>query len=220
MGISKNLEGQRFSRLIAIKLVGQNIRKNNLWECKCDCGNTVTILARSLLDGKTQSCGCLQKERVIESNIKIHTTHDKSKTNLYSKWAGMKRRCYNLNDKRYPDYGGRGITLCEEWKENFETFYNWAINNGYKKELTIDRIDTNGNYNPSNCKWSTMLEQSHNKRNNRNITYKEKTQTIAEWSRQLGLNTKSLYTRVERGLNINLDDEIFKKNKRQLKRVL
>ena len=113
----------------------------------------------------------------------------------------MKQRCYNKNDMHYNEYGSRGIVVCDEWKHDFMNFYNWAIENGYKENLTIDRIDVNGNYEPSNCKWSTTKQQNCNKRNNIYLTYKGKTQTIAQWCNELKLKRSIVYIRHRQGLS-------------------
>lgn len=109
-------------------------------------------------------------------------THGLSDTNLYQRWTDMKRRCYNPKNKRYSNYGARGIQVCEEWKSDFQAFYDWAMSNGYSDELTLDRIDVNGNYTPSNCRWSTLTEQMRNTTRNRYITAFGETKTVAEWS--------------------------------------
>ena len=120
-------------------------------------------------------------------------------TRLYSIYRGMTTRCYNSNTPNYKRYGARGITMCDEWKDNFQTFYDWAMSHGYSDELTIDRIDNNGNYEPSNCRWITVKEQNRNKRNVKFITYGGKTQTIPEWTKELHLGKETIRERLKRG---------------------
>lgn len=124
------------------------------------------------------------------------------KTRLYYVWNSMKQRCLNENDCRYNSYGGRGITIYEEWKNNFGTFREWALANGYRDDLTIDRIDVNGNYEPSNCRWITNKEQQNNTRRSRLIEFNGEIHTIAEWAEIIGVSYKSLYSRIRRNWTI------------------
>lgn len=197
-----DLTGKRFGRLYVIGVVDDGSRKT-YYECQCDCGKIKKVRSDSLVCGAIRSCGCLKKEQDI-INLS-QTTHGLSQTKIYKIWQGMKKRCELHNDKRYSDYGGRGIKVCEEWHD-FINFYNWAIQNGYSEDLTIDRIDNNGNYEPSNCRWSTNKEQANNRRTNINITIGNTTKTMTEWCDIFNLEYNVVNARYHRNDNITLDD--------------
>lgn len=157
------LYGEKFGRLTVIDEAGSDKHKKKLWLCICECGNQITVIGSSLLCGNTKSCGCLRKEITAER----YTTHGHSKgrtiTPEFSCWSAMIKRCTNKNVKQYSDYGGRGITVCEQWLDNFQNFYD-DMGDKPSLDYTIDRINVNGNYEPSNCRWATVNEQSWNKR--------------------------------------------------------
>ena len=171
-----------------------------MWLCKCDCGNFITVLSSSLKREHTRSCGCL--------SIETRTKHNLSNTRLYQIYCTMKQRCCNSNDMAYKDYGGRGITICKEWLDSFTAFYDWAIANGYKEDLTIDRIDVNGNYEPSNCRWLSRGEQSKNTRRNVYATFYGETKTLSEWARIANIPQTTFCRRIKQNRPIN---EIFYK---------
>ena len=164
------------------------------WLCECRCGMRKAILGANLVSGKTQSCGCLQRKRTADST----RTHGKSKTRLYRIWKGMKRRCNNRNVKAYPQYGGRGIKICSEWND-FEAFEKWALENGYAENLTIERKDCDGIYEPDNCEWITLSDQGKNTSRIHYIEYEGETLSLAEWSAKLGGNPNLVTTRLQRG---------------------
>lgn len=189
-----NLTGQRFGRLVALKEAGHNKGGRTMWQCKCDCGGEKAATTHDLRCGNTRSCGCIQREL---SSWKFGIPHKKL-TGVYN---GMKRRCYRKAEKNYEDYGGRGIKICDEWlgKNGRERFVLWALNNGYCDGLTIERIDVNGNYSPSNCCWIKPELQAKNKRNTIRVEYNGKTMCLEDAVRASGMKWGTLYGRVKKG---------------------
>lgn len=166
-----------------------------MWLCQCECGRTVIVSGANLRNGHIKSCGCYRSE-IARKNA---TKHGLRQTRLYKIFHGMKKRCYTPTAINFSIYGGRGITICEEWLNDFQAFYDWAMSNGYADDLSIDRIDVNGNYEPSNCRWVSMKEQVNNRRANRFITYNGETHTLSEWSNIVGINIKTLHKRLRDG---------------------
>ena len=189
-----NLEGMKFGRLTVLERDCDNGRKGTHWICKCDCGNYAIVTTGRLKRGQSKSCGCINREK--------HTKHGMIKTRMYNIWMSMKQRCADANCKSYKDYGGRGIKVCDEWVNDFQAFYDWAMANGYRDNLSIDRIDVNGDYEPDNCRWVTRKTQNNNSRKNRYYSYNGETHTIAEWSEIMGIGYSALYARIERGWTI------------------
>lgn len=170
---TKDLTGMRFGRLTVSKRVSQIGEGKVKWLCQCDCGNTTVVKADNLNSGSTLSCGCYNIDKIIERNTK----HGKRYTRLYNIFCDMKKRCYNKNSANYKNYGERGIIICDEWLNDFNAFYNWAMENNYGDTLTIDRKDNDGNYEPDNCRWITKSENS----TKRNMEY---------WAKKRELNEK------------------------------
>ena len=195
----KDLTGERFGRLVAVNRVENGKHRQSKWLCKCDCGNYCIVFSANLKRMHTQSCGC---HRVNTSSMK-HRKHGMHNTKIYNAWNGMKSRCFNKNDKYYLNYGGRGITVCDEWKNDFKAFFDWAMENGYSDKLTIDRIDVNGNYEPSNCRWVTQKVQQNNRTNNVLLEFLGEIHTISEWSELLGIDKATIHARYKAGRNIN-----------------
>lgn len=192
-----DLTGQRFGRLVALECAGRR-SGHALWNCLCDCGNVVEVIACDLKKGHTASCGCLQRERSRASA----TVHGGNGTRLYSVWEGMKKRCLNPSHDSYKDYGGRGITVCAEWANSFEAFRDWALANGYRDDLTLDRKENDGPYSPENCRWATLKQQNNNTRRNRMITFQGETRTLSQWAELTGIKFDKLRQRLNKGWSV------------------
>lgn len=198
---AKDITGIKFNRLTAIELDHINIRNHgteHFWKFKCDCGCIKVINKNAVMSGHIQSCGCLHKERTSKAKSK----HCLSNSRIYNIWSFMKNRCFNKRSSRYKDWGGRGITIYKEWLD-FNCFYDWAIVNGYSDNLTIDRIDVNGNYEPNNCRWVTPKEQARNTRKNKFFSYNGETHCISEWCEILNINYHTFFSRFLRGWDID-----------------
>lgn len=193
----EDLTGRKFGRLTVIKMDNHIKGERVKWICQCECGNIKIVSQSRLKRGEVTHCGCDNP-----------FSYRKQYPRLYSIWSDMKDRCNNPNNSRYDDYGGRGIAICKEWNENFQTFAEWALENGYEEELTIDRIDVNGNYEPSNCRWVTRFKQMSNMRKNVNITYKGETDILASWCRRLNLKYSTVSYRLKNGWSVEEAFEI------------
>ena len=195
MGHKSNvIIGEKFGRLKVLKNIG--LKNGRVYvTCLCDCGNIKDMPYGRIRNGRIYSCGCYNKE----VTRKMMQTHKLSNSKLYKIFSSMKQRCYNPNNKKYRLYGYRGIKIYNEWLSDFEEFYKWAINNGYKEGLSIDRIDCNGNYEPGNCRWATPKQQSNNLRKNIIISYKGVHGTISEVAELLNIPYHRLYMRLYRG---------------------
>ena len=210
----KDIKGQKFGKLTVLEraedFIGPSGRETQ-WLCKCDCGNTVVVRGHSLRNGHTKSCGC--------AAIEASTKHGMHNTRIYAEYMKMKHRCLNNNNPSYFRYGGRGITICDEWlgENGFINFYNWSITHGYADNLTIDRINNDGNYYPENCRWVDMKTQANNRSNNNIIEYNGTKHTVSEWADIYGLEYYNLYNRIfnlnwpiDKALNTPINDNIIK----------
>lgn len=210
----KDIKGMTFNRLTALYLQPYKKSGRSVWHCLCICGNEVDVTGKELRTNKVKSCGCL---RIDHPN---GITHGMTDTPIYRKWSMMKTRCNNPKRDHYQWYGGKGIKVCNEWL-NFENFYSWAMTNGYRDDLTIERIDINKGYEPSNCKWIPLKQQAFNKTNTRRLTFNGKTQSLTEWSIELGWKPWVLSTRlnkyhwsVEKALSTPLDTTKWKSKRK------
>lgn len=197
MGKIIDLTGKRFGKLTVIKKHNQDKWGGWNWLCMCDCGNETVVSGGHLRGLKTKSCGCSRKETK-------NFTHKMTGSRLYKVWHAMKSRCYYEKSEMFKHYGGRGIMVCDEWKNSFISFYDWSIKNGYDEnaergQCTIDRIDVNGNYEPNNCRWATIKQQANNTRRNPLIKYNGKTQTVSQWANELGVEPDSIFNRLQKG---------------------
>lgn len=187
--------GARFGRWTVIKENGRSKKGEKMYDCICDCGVTKTVSSSNLRYGTSRSCGCLARELTSQRS----KTHGMSDTRLFNIWRGMRTRCYSKSDYHYKWYGARGITVCDDWKNDFHSFYDWAMENGYQDGLSIDRIDNNGDYCSENCHWITQHEQTYNTRKNVYLTYNGETKCVSEWSDIIGISNGTLYHRIKCG---------------------
>ena len=204
---SRDISGLKFNYLTVLNLHHKVKRFNKdgtskgyieYWLCQCDCGNKTVVEKQKIISGHTSSCGCFCKAQIR----KTHSKHNLSNTRIFRIWGDIKTRCTNPNSRAYKYYGQNNIVMCDEWKNDFQVFNDWAMSNGYADELTIDRIDVNGNYEPSNCRWVGMKVQNRNKHNSRMITYKNETHNLSEWAEILGINYKALFKRLSDGWSV------------------
>lgn len=196
-----DLTHKRFGQLVVLSQAGRNKYGHLVWLCQCDCGNRKIVDGQHLRHGNTRSCGCMESLNRKNFGTRSIRTHEASETPLYKAWMRMKVRCNNQNSDHWNDYGGRGISVCAEWNHSFEAFQKWALENGWRQDLTLDRIDVNGNYEPSNCRWITNAEQQCNKRNNRWYTFNGKTQLIPAWAKEFGVTDSMIRSRIQKGAN-------------------
>lgn len=196
-----DLSGKQIGRLLVVRRVEDHVARSGKhrvqYLCECGCGKLITVIGDNLRRGNTLSCGCLQKDTARRAN----KTHGETNSRLYGVWCGIKRRCNTPSDRAYRWYGARGITMCDEWHTSYQVFRDWAYHSGYdpdapRGQCTIDRIDPNGNYEPSNCRWVSQLEQANNLRSNHRLVYNGETHTMAEWGRIMNIPATKICERV------------------------
>lgn len=207
MGNFIDLTGQVFGRLTVLERVNLPTKNYAVWLCKCSCGKVKKVRSCHLRNGVIFSCGCYHKEVTSKAN----KTHGETKTRLYNTWRSMKSRCYRKGYMFYHLYGGRGITVCDEWKNSYVAFRDWALKHGYSDKLTIDRIDVNGNYEPSNCRWVTQREQCSNKTVNRIVEYHGEKDIFLNMCRRLNVNEATIRSRMKNGYSFEEAVEKFNK---------
>lgn len=206
--IDYSIVGKQFGRLIVLGFDHMGKYGESYWLCECTCPkhNRLIVSRGSLTKHHTTSCGCYKSDL----QRKLKTTHGDHKSRLHNIWGDMEQRCGNEKHTNYRLYGERGIDVCEEWSDNFETFRNWAVSNGYSDNLTLDRIDNDGNYCPDNCRWVDRYTQMNNTRKTRRITYNGETNSISEWARKFNVSYNLLYYRLIKN-DMSLFEEYFKK---------
>lgn len=191
------LSGKRFGRLTVLGY-SHNYNGFTYWNCLCDCGNETVVRGVRLTHGKTKSCGCLLSAITAAQNRERADGHYRDER-LYRIYYGIKTRCYNSKEAGYERYGGRGISMCDEWKDDFLKFQEWALSAGYRPDLTIDRVDNDGDYSPENCRWANVKQQSNNRRSNVMLNYGGTQRTVAEWSEIVGIGKNTIYQRLRDG---------------------
>ena len=197
MAIKIDLRGNKYGELTVLDIAVDEPRKKKKWLCECSCGNRCIVSGSNLRNGPTTRCAQCGYKTVAKKN----TTHGKTGTKLYYVWRGMLNRCENEKLHSYSDYGARGITVCPEWHDS-QKFFEWAEKSGYSDGLEIDRIDTDGNYFPENCRWITRTENANNKRNNKIIEHNGEKKTLAEWARYYEVNYKNLSRNLKKGYSL------------------
>ena len=208
----KNI-GLKFGRLLVLSVEKRPDKSNKLrkyYKCVCDCGKIHLTRADAVLDKKTFSCGCQKNEKNKGKNFK----HYMYKTRIYNIWSAMKQRCLNENCHCFKYYGSRNVSICPEWvdkKDGFKNFLEWAKKSGYSDNLTIDRVDVNGNYCPENCRWATTKQQARNKTNNHIVEYNGISLCLTEWAEYLGVNSGTLISGINRGRTIDFYYNKYKK---------
>lgn len=194
--------GKKYWNMTVIAIVPRTMKNGShtyAWRCRCDCGNERLVAPAKLKFGHTKSCGCMKIERIKANPSMDRTTHGGRHDRLYNIWRGIKERCHAESCKDYGAYGGRGISVCEEWRNSYSKFKEWALNNGYDNNLSIERKDVNGDYRPENCCWIPLKDQNKNKRTSRWVEYNGERHIVSDWARIYGMDARTLYNRLRIG---------------------
>lgn len=207
-----DMTGYKFNGCEVIEKESYKIHDRVAWLCVCYCGEYFSATGKHIRNESVKSCGCLRKE-ILGSQGEKNKKHGETNSKLYSVWRGIKKRCRVSNTPNYEHYGGRGIDVCDEWYYDFESFRDWAIKNGYEEGLSIDRIDNNGDYEPSNCRWSTMKEQQNNRRNTKYGMYKGEMMTFSEIAEITGLSLQAIHYRHKNNIDFEKPEKQLKKSK-------
>lgn len=207
------IQGERFFRLTAMEPLDNNFNSNTTWKCQCACGNTWNVKAGHLKSGNTKSCGCLKREKST-ANGHANKTHGLTKTVEYKTWSAMKRRCYNPETESYSDYGARGITVCERWKNSFENFLA-DMGKRPSNEHSIERINVDGHYEPGNCKWGTIDEQNNNKRTSVHFVMDGEKLSLTQIARKYDIPIATLVSRIYRD-KLPIEEAVLKIANRRL----
>lgn len=194
-----DMTGYKTGRIKVVEQAGKNKRGNILWRYECSCGGGGVATADAIR--RMKSCGCIRKEKGKEFFHNYNITHGESRTRIYIIWGNMINRTSNKKNKDYKNYGGRGITVCEEWKD-YLTFKKWALENGYSDTLTLDRIDNDKGYYPGNCRWTDKETQNNNKQQSRKLEYKGEIKSVEQWAKEYNINRGTLVNRLNKGMSI------------------
>lgn len=194
-----DMTGYETGRVKVVEQAGKNKSGNILWRYECSCGGGGIATADAIR--RMKSCGCIRKENGKEFFHNFNITHGESRTRIYTIWGNMINRTSNKKNKDYKNYGGRGITVCEEWKD-YLTFKKWALENGYSDTLTLDRIDNDKGYYPGNCRWADEETQNNNKQQSRKLEYKGKIKSVEQWAKEYNINRSTLVNRLNKGMSI------------------
>lgn len=185
----ENIKGKKFNHLTVLEWD----EAGKKWQCQCECGKTKLVRTSDLKRNHVKSCGCKFRGKDIQN------THN---SRIYNIWYGMIKRCTDIKNKDYKNYGAKGIKVCSEWQENYTNFYNWSILNGYQDNLTLDRIDNFSGYEPNNCRWADMSQQHRNYSQNRNYTINNETKCLTEWCKKYKINYTTALARIKKGKKI------------------